>query len=341
MSDFDQSKFLASYFDVTLDDGQNKAASAAEPAQDPEITLFIKVASEAGFDLNAMDEAQTQALWDRYQADRAKLAADEEKKEEKSEKKDDKGPPPKEEHEESEKKARALVDSIQKTASPENDPVLQEGGRLGQAAAYSYVGTLQKIAAEGGFRFLGIEPQQPESEEEKVANKIKEMAGKAVSAVKGYHTGAVKQIHEGATNARAGHTMTKSDVRGLPNKMIQHFGKNIRREGVKDVAKGVAKFAPHAAAVGAAGAAAAHGHKKEGSAEALSAFNLEAAKLAFELIKQAGHDESVAQAQLQSILNLEHALTDPSEKIASTQNYEEAVQARALEFAELAGYQTE
>lgn len=99
------------------------------------------------------------------------------------------------------------------------------------------------------------------------------------------------------------------------------------------------------AAAGAAGAAAAAGgaaahhatKEKKGSAEP-SAFEMAAAELALAKVAEAQFDQDQAMRRLNAVLEL--GLND-SEKVASLEKYEDAIERRALEYASAAGYPVE
>lgn len=99
---------------------------------------------------------------------------------------------------------------------------------------------------------------------------------------------------------------------------------------------GAGAHAAGAAAVGAGVAASRGGKSKEGSAP--SAFEMEAAELALAKVAAANFDQDQAIARLNAVLTL--GIGD-SEKVASLDKYEEALERRSLEYAAAAGYPVE
>lgn len=114
--------FLAEYYGT---DTTKTAAAVEDYEKQASVELFCKLASEQGIDLNALENAQVEALFSNW----VKAAAEEEPKDEKKEVEEK----AKEEHEE--KKAYA-----EKVA---------EADFLGRVMAHSYVQEMRKIAASG------------------------------------------------------------------------------------------------------------------------------------------------------------------------------------------------
>ena len=136
---------------------------------------------------------------------------------------------------------------------------------------------------------------------------------------------------------------------GAVGKHLEGTGKKIVNK-LKDESGAAGAMSPrtakaigagaHAAGAAAAGCAAAGVHhamkKKEGSAA--SAFELEAAELALAKVAAANFDQTQAIERLNAMLTL--GLED-SEKVASLDRYEDALERRALEYAAAAGYPVE
>ena len=122
---------------------------------------------------------------------------------------------------------------------------------------------------------------------------------------------------------------------------VKHLGRTggaeqaMNPRAAKAIGAGV-----HAAGAAAAGgaAAAAHKHMKSKEGSDPSAFELEAAELALAKVAEANFDQTEAISRLNAVLTL--GLTD-SEKVASLDRYEDALERRALEYAAAAGYPVE
>ncbi len=174
---------------------------------------------------------------------------------------------------------------------------------FGKTAAHAYVAEMKHILSAGGLDFM------------KEAGKI----DRAVGAV-GKHL----------------ESTGKKVVRGIGGTGGAEQAMNPR------TAKAIGAGA-HAAVGGAAAGLAAGAHKamkgknKEASAGP-SAFEMEAAELALAKVAEANFDQDQAIDRLNAVLTL--GLND-SEKVASLDKYEDALERRALEYAAAAGYPVE
>ena len=174
---------------------------------------------------------------------------------------------------------------------------------FGKTAAHAYVAEMKHILSAGGLDFM------------KEAGKI----DRAVGAV-GKHL----------------ESTGKKVVRGIGGTGGAEQAMNPR------TAKAIGAGA-HAAVGGAAAGLAAGAHKamkgknKEASAGP-SAFEMEAAELALAKVAEANFDQDQAIGRLNAVLTL--GLND-SEKVASLDKYEDALERRALEYAAAAGYPVE
>lgn len=305
-------EFLAQYYGTNQSAEQEKTASAEEQ----QIELFAKLAAENGIDLEKLSDEQVEQLYN----DTFKTASDDE-----GEKKEEKKDEPSDDKEE--KKAQIEADLAEKKASQEK---VAEADFLGRVMAHAYVNEMRKIAAAA--EPAATEPTTETTEEPKVASakeRLQNLFGKA----KGHAEAAGSKAKEMAGKAK--------DVAGKGVDKAKEMGGKAK-EHVKEH-----KGAYGAGAAGAGGAAAGFaagrmtGKKKESSA-ALDELAVErAAEMIDEYNKTASEngqpvfDVDVAAERLAAVNTLG---LNESEKVASAANADQAVEVRALEFLEAAGY---
>ena len=295
-------RLIAEYF------GNNVKTASAEvdPSEQEKVAqmeIFTKLAADQGIDLEKLSEDQIAHLWNHVFS---KEASAEEEKEKESE-----GDPAEAKKEEAKKEHEEKKEAMAKMA---------EATFLGKVMAHSLVAELREISKEASVETDPGETQEGENKEAamppqlaKALGKGKELAGKAGKAVAG-----------------------AADKGG---KKLEHLGKKVTE---KATGVGASNMKPsHAKGVGAAtvgagaaaaGAAAHHfGKKKESSAIDELAL-VEAVKIA----EAAGFNTEEAANRVSGVFHL--GMLGESEKVASATDHEAAIQVRALEFLEAAGY---
>jgi len=217
--------------------------------------------------------------------------------------KDDKGDEKGDEKKEREDKARK--EHEEKKAAQER---FDQATYFGKTAAHSYVAEMRNILEAGGLDFM---------KEAGLADKAKGVGKQFVKGLKGEGIkDSYKAMKRDAGASVHGELAARGDLK-------------------KAVGRSAAAYGAAGAAAGAAGAGARHAMKsKEGSAGP-SAFEMEAAELALAKVAEADFDPEQAVTLLNAVLTL--GLQD-SEKVASFDKYEDALERRALEYAEAAGY---
>lgn len=269
--------------------------STEEQVKLAEAQLFAKLAKDQGIDLNALDAEDIQTLWDHVFSKEASEEEGEAKEEGESEKE-----PEEAKKDEEEKKEAAAREHAVKVAHAEEEA---RAVQLGQVMAYSYVDTLDKIAAE---RAAAATDGDEGSKEASAMGKM--MAAR--DAVKG----AV-----GKGKAMAGAAAAK--------------GKEVGGKAA-DFAKAHPKSVGGAAAgAAAAGAGGAYLASRKKQASALSPIDELALVQAVKIAADAGLDAEVAEARVNAVATLG---LEESSKLAS--KLENQVEIRALEYLEAAGY---
>lgn len=292
--------YLATYF------GSTKEAAAASPQQqqDALIELFTKEAEVAGYDLEKMSQQQIRALYDQF-LKLAEEAGDKEHKEDDDE----------------EKKRKAEAELEEKKASAEKRAEADEMGRI---MARSYVDELQKIAAGGGAvdAVKGYANKALDAGKGALNKYVSVAKGEGVDKAKSLADKAQKRLESAARKGATG-DVQRSVRQGVADKTRRA----VHMERGKQVA---ALAAPVAAAAGGAALAA---RNKESSALdelAMEEAVVKAASAGFDLDQAAERVAAVATLGL-----------GESEKIASQAlqlSNEQAIDIRALEFLEAAGY---
>lgn len=327
MSGMDQ--FLADYYGtgstpaVQANDDETKLAQAAE------IELFGKLAAANGIDLNTLTDAQIEQLYaDTFSKEAEFPPAKEDK--------DDKGG----EEEAESKKEKAKEEHEEKKASQEK---LAEADFLGRVMAHAYVQELNKIAAATG--------EEGETKEAlsatEIGMKARHHGGKALEAGKKALKGvgdafSGKQLREGlqgkanSESALGKHLSGKAALhapKGMRDSTQKAIHEGAEANAKKNIRHGAAKTvaAYGGAAAAAGGAAHAAGKKKESSA-----IDELAADLAVEKAAAAGWDAEESAERMNALLLL--GASDEGSKVASVATVEEAIDIRASELLELAGY---
>ena len=281
--------------------GAEPQPSAEDAEKVAQAEFFAKTAAANGVNLEQLDAPQIDWLWQKTFGPGATKEASEG------------GPPPKAEgdDEKKEREEKARKEHEEKKAAQER---FDQATYFGKTAAHAYVAEMKNIMTAGGLDFM------------KEAG-LKETAGKAVKAV-GEATG-VSQLRE----AHRLHKKLGPGGRGV-HEGVRHLYEEGRNSNLR---QGAMRAGATAAGAAAAGAGAHHAMKsKEGSDP--SAFELEAAELALAKVAEANFDQTEAISRLNAVLTL--GLTD-SEKVASLDRYEDALERRALEYAAAAGYPVE
>lgn len=221
-------------------------------------------------------------------------------------------PPPKEDKgegdEKKEQEDKARKEHEEKKASQDR---FDQATTFGKTAAHAYVAEMKHILEAGGLEFM---------KEAGIADKARSVGKQFVKGIKGEGIkDSYKAMKRDAGASVHGELAARGDLK-------------------KAVGRSAAAYGAAGAAAGAAGAGARHAMKsKEGSAEP-SAFEMEAAELALAKVAEANFDQDQAIGRLNAVLTL--GLND-SEKVASLDKYEDALERRALEYAAAAGYPVE
>lgn len=207
--------------------------------------------------------------------------------------------------EKKEREDKARKEHEEKKAAQER---FDQATYFGKTAAHSYVAEMRNILEAGGLDFM---------KEAGLADKAKGVGKQFVKGLKGEGIkDSYKAMKRDAGASVHGELAARGDLK-------------------KAVGRSAAAYGAAGAAAGAAGAGARHAMKsKEGSAGP-SAFEMEAAELALAKVAEADFDPEQAVTLLNAVLTL--GLRD-SEKVASFDKYEDALERRALEYAEAAGY---
>lgn len=306
--------FLAQYF------GTNATPEMIEEqSKQAEAETFVQLAKEAGIDLNQYSDEQVAELYEQVMGKTASDDGDEDDEEKKEKAKEE---------------FEAKKESQAKLAS-----MLEEGTTMGQIIAHSMWNELGEIQKEAGRWSDG-------------AAKAKEMYGKA----------------KGRGKALLEHALTKRDEAGgiLGTAYGRGFGAKLKgqKASIEQLSKenplraaaekrlsamqqsraGARKAVHRAAAKGGAGLALAgaagkgvHSVASGREKDSAAALNELALELAVEKCAEAGWDVNQAVDRLVGVINLD-LIDDDNTKIAYAQNIDGAVEIRALELIEAAGY---
>ena len=244
------------------------AATSEDLQKVAEAELFAKLASENGFDLNAMTDEQVTDLWNKVAGDKIAMDMPPQFGDKKDEKKKDEKKDDKKDEEEAEKEAAAQEFAMQKAASDQ----IAFMDYCGRVMAHAYVNELTKIGQS--------------------------MAGEGEK--------------------------TASSAPQLLDNLSQGGAAAATAEAPEDVNDRIQKLASGAPAAAAA------------APSSTANIDMQAARHAVELAKQAGLDPNITIQKLNAVLTLG---PNESTKIASAQTIEEAVGTRALELLEQAGFE--
>lgn len=300
-------EFLAAYYGNGATSSQGVSEEVEKQAQ---IQLFAKIASEHQIDLTQLSDQEVVNLWNNFQK-----VAEEDKGEDKDKK--EKTEKAKEEHEE--KKAAAEK--------------IAEADFLGRVMAHSYVDELKKIAAANGSEDVDVSAiKAAASGFSKIREGAGQLAGRGKELLSGSKAKALKGQAETAIS-RAGDAKERGSA-----KMHQAWTEFAAKKApaAKEEAKKVRNARIGAGAAGAAAgggaAAAAFGGKKKES----SALDELAAEAAVVKAAEANFDLDEAAERVAAVLTL--GPSDENSKVASAADLQGAIDVRALELLELAGY---
>jgi hypothetical protein len=329
-------QFLAEYFGNTKTAFVNDTTDApdAEAEKTAQMELFCKLAADNGIDLDKLSEDQIATLWNATFDGYEKTAGEDDKEDE-----DEDGDAKKEEA------ARELAEKKEAMAK------MAEATFLGKVMAHSLVAELREISKEASAEAEMDPGEIPEIEESKEAamppqlakalDKGKYLAGKA----KRYGGDAAKRVDELVTGSKAKDLKARAETAIRSAREAKERGSSTQT-GWQALAK---KYVPAAkseakkvtmtrAGLGAAGAAAAGagaamyaGRKKESSA-----IDELALVAAVEKAAEAGWDLDQAAERVAAVHTLD--LLGESEKVAAAIDVDSAVDVRALEYLEAAGY---
>lgn len=295
-------RLIAEYF------GNNvKTASVevddSEQEKIAQMEIFTKLASDQGIDLDKLSEDQISHLWNHVFS---KEASEEEGKGEKE--KESEGDAAEAKKEEAKKEHEEKKEAMAKIA---------EAATLGKIMAHSLVAELREISKEASGE--EVDPGETQEGENKEAAMPPQLAaalgkGKALAGKAG------KAVSDAAGKA-------KGHVAGAAHKAHEK-GKEFGGKALETAKK---HKVPAAAAAGGAAVGFMAGRKKESSAIDELAL-IEAVKVA----EAGGFDVEEAANRVAGVFHL--GMLGESEKVASAIDADAAVQVRALEFLEAAGY---
>lgn len=317
--------FLAEYYGT----GSTAAAEATTIEKDAEIELFAKMAQAEGIDLNSLTDQQVETL---YNQTFQKTAGEEEKEEKEEE----------EEKKKEEKKEAAAAELAQIQSGNGESEKVAEADFLGRVMAHAYVQELSKIAAAESTK-EAFSATEAGMKARHYGSKALEAGKRGLTAAKDAFTG--KELREGL-NAKK-NVNSDAGTKMLQGHAMRHIEKGHREEGIKQMRAGlnehakekihsgakktVGAYAGAATAVGGGAAAASGGDKKKKA----SAIDELAAPFAVEKAAAAGWDADEAGSRIAAIMVLGPA---DSEKVASATGVDQAVDIRAAELLEMAGY---
>jgi len=311
-------EWLAQYFGT--------APVSEETTKQAHAELFVKLAMENGIDLNAMSEAEVAEL---YESTMGKMAEEGASEEDENKKKVEEA---KKEHEE------------KKAAAQEFEAKFAEAQFMGQTMAHAFTAELEAIEqsktagtwagtwdkVKGGVRRYG--------ELMRGGKYNREMADEAkkTMATPGFKTMVNKEMIARGKSLKGTGAL---DVKGLrkavegetrEGKYLSHVRKEKGKALAARVGTGVG-----AAALAGGGAAAVHHATKDRDKES-SALDELAAEAAVEKVASAGWNVDEAVDRISAILTL--GVDDENSKVAYAQDLSDAIEVRALELAEAAGY---
>ncbi len=303
-------EWLAQYFGT--------APVAEESEKQASAELFVKLAMENGIDLNAMSDAEVQEL---YESTMGKMAED------------DKG------KEEDEKKKKVEEAAKEHEEKKESQAKFAEAVFMGQTMAHAFTAELDAIeqqkeaaSAKGvgeAFREGGAS----------LRSGVKRMGELLSGSRKRQFDKAMKHHIETAQKAKSwGGRMESEKAKELAGKLQRRhteaageFARAKQTEANKVLAARLG-----AGGLAAGGAAAGTAAAMSGRDKKSSALDELAAEEAVEKVASAGWNVDEAVDRISAILTL--GVDDENSKVAYAQDLSDAIEVRALELAEAAGY---
>lgn len=275
-----------------------------------QLELFAKLAADSNIDLNSLSDDQISELWTSTFGE--KVAAEEpkeEKKEIKEEAKEEHESEAEEKREHEEKKAAAAAELVELQKQAE----LAYFDRAGRQMAHAMMSELSAIK----------EAAELEAKEASASQAVKNLGQYA--KYKG------KELAGKVTDSKAGKAVGKH-LENVGKKVMNPVAKGGEGAMHPSTAKRIGAGAYGAGAAAAAGgtAAAVHHHNKKKESSAIDEM---AVDTALKLAADGGYDVEQAGELLAGVVE-----ATESTKIASASTVEQAVEIRALEFLEAAGY---
>lgn len=320
--------------------------SEEEIEKTAQMELFVKLAGESGIDLNQYSDAEIATLWNE-----TFKGAQEGEGEEEGEKKPKKngngnGESEEEEEEEKEKESAAYAEFLE---AQEWQEKVAEMDYLGRLMAHAFAQESEYIKEAVDWAAAGKAVKEHAGKAWKATRGGASRAGKA--AKRGYEAGSRKLEELGRRGVRATLGKERRSVAYTPggeHGRERFFtqvsgGPGAEKAMSPRMAKaiGAGMIGGGAAGVGAAGYGAHKGLEKAygGKKKRASAIDEYALDLAVEKVAEANWDVDEAVERLNALYTLD-ALPE-SEKIAMASDINEAVEGRALELLEAAGYPVE
>lgn len=308
-------QFLAEYFGTS-------APSEDELQKQAQAELFLKLAEEEGIDIDQLSDEQVEELYN------ATFAED--------------GDAGEQTVEEDSMATKAAAEwATQKEAADK----FAEAEFMGRTMAHAYVDELKKIAAGN------LDPNAAAAAERKAklpGGGAVRGSEKAMGAGKQRAVGKVEgAVREGAHGAklrvggglrRLGHAVSGGRLKDTVS-AAKGQGQIFSRDMLKTRKATLAGMGATAAGAALAAGAGAAGYKAlKGKEKKSAAIDTYAGNLAAEKLAEAGWDPNEAVELLSAVIALDDG---EDSKIAYAENLEQAVEIRALELAELAGYPVE
>lgn len=313
--------------------------------KEAQIELFAKLAADEGIDLESMTESEVEQLWD---ATFTKSAADDSEEEE-------------DEDDEDEEKKMAAAAQAEYEAQRADQEKIAEADFMGRVMAHSMMAEINKVASLNGedpteqyddmakealsraqasqavknwgqyAKHLGGQAKGKARDAGAAAAKAGRSAGAWAKESPGSHYSKMRRAAQAAKRTEKGWARAGAKPSSNAAAFIKDKKREALREGASLAAKGTGAAAG-LAGVGALGYQA--GKKKQSSAN----LDVLAAYAALDKVAAAGWDVDEAAQRLDALLTLGPA---ESEKTASAETFEDAVEARSLELLEQGGYPVE
>lgn len=315
-------QFLGNYYgNISPSSMEDQEKTAA----DAQVALFQKLASDNGIDLDQLSEEQIHHLWDGTFGKQASEDGGEEGEGEGEETKESDGEVHNEHNDRlHEKKEEAKKEHEEKK---EAGAKFAEADFLGKVMAHSMVAELRKISSEADEDGESKEAAMPKQladalgKGKGVAQRVGAAAGRAADKAKEV-TGIKSLQHAHGHNKAEKARRIFGDAEGAA------IAKSNRDRALKSGGK---RLGATAAAAGAAAGAAVAAKKKESSAIDELAFDA-----AVKIAEAGGWDGEECANRISALATLD--MIPESEKVASVQDLDTAVQVRGLELLETAGY---